>query len=95
MKNIPQRTCTVCRERKNKNELLRIVKNKENIIKVDETGKLTLPLPLFVRYETGNIYGVKPNVNSSKTYDDLERFVIGDKTTDWNKTLDEYILSRE
>ena len=62
---------------------------------VDETGKLTLPLPLFVRYETGNIYGVKPNVNSSKTYDDLERFVIGDKTTDWNKTLDEYILSRE
>lgn len=39
MKNIPQRTCTVCREQKNKNELLRIVKNKENIIKVDETGK--------------------------------------------------------
>lgn len=39
MKNIPQRTCTVCREQKNKNELLRIVKNKENIIKVDEIGK--------------------------------------------------------
>ena len=39
MKNIPQRTCTVCRAQKNKNELLRIVKNKENIIKVDEIGK--------------------------------------------------------
>ena len=39
MKNIPQRTCTVCRTQKNKNELLRIVKNKENIIKVDENGK--------------------------------------------------------
>ena len=39
MKNIPQRTCTVCRAQKNKNELLRIVKNKENIIKVDENGK--------------------------------------------------------
>ena len=39
MKNIPQRTCTVCRMQKNKNELLRIVKNKENNIKVDENGK--------------------------------------------------------
>lgn len=39
MKSIPQRTCTVCRAQKNKNELLRIVKNKENIIKVDENGK--------------------------------------------------------
>lgn len=39
MKNIPQRTCTVCRKQKNKNELLRIVKNKENIINVDKNGK--------------------------------------------------------
>ena len=39
MKSIPQRTCSVCRTQKNKNELLRIVKNKENIIKVDEIGK--------------------------------------------------------
>ena len=39
MKNIPQRTCSVCRTQKNKNELLRIVKNKDNIIKVDESGK--------------------------------------------------------
>ena len=39
MKNIPQRSCAVCRTQKNKNELLRIVKNKENQIKVDENGK--------------------------------------------------------
>ena len=39
MKNIPQRTCSVCKTQKNKNELLRVVKNKDNIIKVDETGK--------------------------------------------------------
>ena len=39
MKSIPQRTCSVCRAQKNKNELLRIVKNKDNIINVDETGK--------------------------------------------------------
>ena len=41
MKNIPQRTCSVCRTQKNKNELLRIVKNKDNIINVDESGKLS------------------------------------------------------
>ena len=39
MKNIPQRTCSVCRMQKNKSELLRVVKNKDNIIKVDQTGK--------------------------------------------------------
>ena len=39
MKNIPQRTCSVCRTQKNKNELLRIVKNKDNVIKIDESGK--------------------------------------------------------
>ena len=39
MKSIPQRTCSVCRTQKNKNELLRIVKNKDDIINVDETGK--------------------------------------------------------
>ena len=39
MKNIPQRTCSVCRTQKNKNELLRIAKNKDNIINVDEIGK--------------------------------------------------------
>lgn len=39
MKNIPQRSCVICRTQKNKNELLRIVKNKENVVKIDEKGK--------------------------------------------------------
>lgn len=39
MKNLPQRSCVICRTQKNKNELLRIVRNKDNIIKIDEKGK--------------------------------------------------------
>lgn len=39
MKKIPQRSCVVCRTQKNKNDLLRIVKNKENQIKIDNIGK--------------------------------------------------------
>lgn len=40
MKKIPQRTCMGCNEKKDKNELIRIVKNKENEIHVDRTGKM-------------------------------------------------------
>lgn len=39
MKKIPQRSCVVCRTQKNKNDLLRIVKNKDNEIKIDNKGK--------------------------------------------------------
>ncbi|MCI7238043.1 MAG: YlxR family protein [Anaerococcus sp.] len=38
-KKIPQRKCVVCGELKDKNDLLRIVKNKEEGILIDETGK--------------------------------------------------------
>ena len=43
MKNVkrnPQRTCMGCNEKKDKKDLVRIVKNKENEINVDRTGKL-------------------------------------------------------
>lgn len=40
MKKIPQRTCIGCNIKKDKKELIRIVKNKDNEIKVDRTGKL-------------------------------------------------------
>ena len=40
MKRIPQRTCIGCNTTKNKNELTRIVKNKENEINIDKTGKM-------------------------------------------------------
>ena len=39
MKKIPQRTCIGCNNQKNKNELLRIVKDKEGNIFIDRTGK--------------------------------------------------------
>ena len=38
-KKKPERTCIACNEQKEKQELLRIVKSKEGIVEVDETGK--------------------------------------------------------
>ena len=40
MKRQPQRTCMGCNQKKNKNELIRIVKNKENQINIDRTAKM-------------------------------------------------------
>lgn len=34
------RTCIVCRQKKDKKEFVRIVKNNENMICVDKTGKM-------------------------------------------------------
>lgn len=39
MKKIPQRMCVGCGEMKDKRELIRIVKTKENEISLDKTGK--------------------------------------------------------
>ena len=39
MKNLPKRTCIGCNEIKLKKELIRIVKNKEEEIFIDKTGK--------------------------------------------------------
>ncbi|MGN1296877.1 MAG: RNase P modulator RnpM [Clostridia bacterium] len=40
MKNGPQRTCMGCNEKRDKKELIRVVKNKDNEISIDRTGKL-------------------------------------------------------
>ncbi len=40
MKKIPERTCIGCNEAKPKKDLLRIVKDKDNKISVDLTGKM-------------------------------------------------------
>ncbi len=40
IKKLPQRTCMGCNQKKDKKDLIRIVKNKEGIICVDKTGKL-------------------------------------------------------
>ena len=39
MKRQPQRTCMGCNEKKDKKDLIRIVKNKNNEISIDRTGK--------------------------------------------------------
>ena len=40
VKKIPVRTCTGCREAKNKKDLIRIVRDKEGEVFVDMAGKL-------------------------------------------------------
>lgn len=40
MKRQPQRTCMGCNAKKDKREFIRIVKNKENEINIDKTGKM-------------------------------------------------------
>ena len=40
MKSQPQRTCMGCNNKKDKKELIRIVKNKENVVNIDTTGKM-------------------------------------------------------
>ena len=39
MKKQPQRTCMGCNSKKDKKDFIRIVKNKENEISIDRTGK--------------------------------------------------------
>ena len=40
LKKVPQRTCIGCNTKKDKRAVIRIVKNKENEIEVDKTGKM-------------------------------------------------------
>ena len=39
MKNIPQRTCIGCNEKKDKKDFIRIVKDNQNNISIDKTGR--------------------------------------------------------
>ena len=39
VKKMPQRTCMGCNSKKDKNELIRIVKNKQDEVNIDKTGK--------------------------------------------------------
>ena len=40
MSNIIQRKCIGCNTKKDKNDLIRIIKNKQGIITIDKTGKM-------------------------------------------------------
>ena len=39
MRQIPQRTCTGCMQKKNKNELIRIVKNKNGVESIENDDR--------------------------------------------------------
>lgn len=39
MKKMPQRTCMGCNQKKDKKDLIRVVKNKNGEISIDKTGK--------------------------------------------------------
>ena len=39
LKSIPQRTCIGCNEKKDKKDLIRVVKDNQNNISIDRTGK--------------------------------------------------------
>lgn len=39
-RKIPQRKCVVCNEQKDKNDLFRVVKDKEGNVSLDPTGKM-------------------------------------------------------
>lgn len=39
MKKIPQRTCVICRTKKDKRDLLRVVLNDDGSIEYDQTGR--------------------------------------------------------
>lgn len=39
MKHIPQRSCIVCRESKDKSELLRVVRRPDGSVVIDSTGR--------------------------------------------------------
>lgn len=40
MKKVPQRTCMGCNTKKDKKELIRIVRNNQGQINIDKTGKM-------------------------------------------------------
>ena len=40
MKKVPLRTCMGCNSKKTKKELIRIVKDKQNNVSIDRTGKM-------------------------------------------------------
>ena len=48
MKKIPQRTCIGCNSKKDKKDLIRVVKNKDGKICIDLTGKKMAEEYIFV-----------------------------------------------
>lgn len=83
MKKIPMRMCVVTRERYPKQELIRIVVNKEGIVNVDETGKMN-GKGAYIKKDMDVLEKAKNNKILEKTldvditediYDELKRII--------------------
>lgn len=48
MKSLPQRSCIGCNTKKDKRDLIRIVKSKDGNISIDKTGKAMVEEHIFV-----------------------------------------------
>lgn len=87
MKETPKRTCMGCNEKKNKNELIRIVKNKNGEISIDTTGKmqgrgayLCDNIECFEKIvKTKRIERIFQKKINNEIYDELRGVMIGKK----------------
>ena len=85
MKSIPQRTCMGCNEKKEKKDLIRIVKTNKNEISIDKTGKLegrgayicNNQKCLEKVIKTKRLERALDTKISEKTYNNLERIING------------------
>lgn len=85
IKKIPQRSCVVTHEVLPKSELLRIVKNKNNEVFVDITGKLNgrgayikKDLEILKKAKDKKILERKLEVKiEDSIYEDIEKIIIG------------------
>lgn len=83
MKKIPMRMCVVTKERHEKRELIRVVRNKEGLVSIDETGKLngkgcylTKDLSVIKQARNNKILDRVLEVSvSDEIYDELEKMI--------------------
>ena len=83
MKKIPMRMCVVTRERFPKQELIRVVVNKEGIVTVDVTGKangkgayIKKDIEVLKKAKTTKVLDQTLNVTiSDDIYNELERII--------------------
>ncbi len=83
MKKIPMRMCVVTRERFPKQELIRVVVNKEGIVTVDVTGKangkgayIKKDIEVLKKAKTTKVLDRTLNVTiSDDIYNELERII--------------------
>lgn len=85
MKKIPQRMCVICRERKNKSDLIRIVRNNQNEVKIDKNGKeqgrgayICKDRSCLEKLKKSNILANMLEITIPEIiYQDLEKIILG------------------